>query len=151
MSGKIPFEEVKPIQQEAPGVKLKNKRQPNKRLEAPKEFQKRAEEHVEGVQDRNQRAFNLAKKFLDSIRDKTLQTNKTSINTDLETEMKNGLISLLIEVNNDETADHDGMGSATLVSLMLKGMLMQRDIINDLSYKVDALEKQLSSLSKSKP
>lgn len=145
-----PFQR-KPIEAREPvkGVKLKNKVPiENPKQQAQEDFEKRADAFVEKQQGRNSLAIDLARQFLEQVHSKVLTVNKTNINTEIETEIKNKLISLLIEINNDENEQQDGMGSATIISLILKSVFIQRDIINDLSYEVSELKKELSSLDK---
>lgn len=132
------------------GVKLNNENSRfAKQANDIEEFEKQADAIMDRRPARNKRAFELAQQFLAALRDKTLDENKTMINRDVETELKNNLVNFLIEINNDLDEDRDCMGSAAVISLLLKSMLIQRDIINETAYKVSLLEKELSSLRKS--
>lgn len=140
---RIAFQAEAP-EEEGPSLKgLKignNKSSVNKRTQSKEEFEQRAQEAVGNIQDRNKYAMELAQKFLGLVKDKTLFKNKSPLALDVERELTNKLITFAIEVNNDEAELNNDMGSVALLTLLLKITLLQRDQINELSYKLSQLE-----------
>lgn len=124
------------------GVKLKNDRSKfAQAAEQKAQFEQRADEFVEKKLNRNELGFKLAREFMEAIKNKTLSFNKSPLQNDIEKELRDKLIRLVVETNNDPEEMNDGMGSAALIALLLKVVLVQRDQVNDLAYKVDQLEK----------
>ena len=87
----------------------------------------------------------LTKQFVGFIKDKTLNENKGPILLDLEKTTPKELSEISLKIDNDEATDQICLGSNGLILLLLRISLIQRDIVNELSYKVSNLEKQLSS------
>ena len=83
----------------------------------------------------NERAMELSVKFKSFVQDKTLKANKTPILEGIEQETINKLVELATEMNQDEYQP-EGIGSNALCLILMKFMLVQRDIINDLSYEL---------------
>lgn len=134
------------------GTKLNNQRSMFSKSNSEKEsFEQSADKYIGELKDRNKRAFDLAKQFVDMIKDKTLPENKSIIVQDVEREIKNKLLSLSIEINNDDNEENEGMGSLAIISLLLKVVMLQRDNINSLDYKLNLLEKKMSSGRSEKP
>ncbi len=134
------------------GTKLDNQRSMFAKKNSDKvSFEESADKYVGELKDRNKRAFDLAKQFMDVMKDKTLPENKSVIVQDIEREVKNKLLQLSIEINNDENEENDGMGSLAIISLLLKTVMLQRDSINLLEYKLKTLEKKMSSGPAEKP
>lgn len=133
------------------GTKLTNQRSMFSKQNVEKEsFEQSVDKYVGELKDRNKKAFDLAKQFVEIIKDKTLPENKSIIVNDVERELKNKLLELSIEINNDENEENDGMGSLAIISLLLKVVMMQRDSINLLDYRLSKLEKNMSSLTSGK-
>lgn len=101
---------------------------------------------VRKVQDRSsankRRAAELAMRFYKMMADKTLVQNKTSFQQDIELELLKDMINFGDDVNNDPTTDKESEGSISLIALLLKHSLVQRDRINKLEYMISQLEKK---------
>jgi len=132
------------------GVKLQNKpsTQPNP-ANSRKEFEKQADEKFSQIEDHKQQIWDLSLKYKSFIESKTLLANKGPLVLDLEKETLDKLVQLSIDMNEDE-AYQQGMGSSALCMLLMKCMLIQRDIINELAYKLEQMQKQLVILDKNK-
>jgi hypothetical protein len=107
-------------------------------------FEKRAEEAHDRILDRNYQMLELGKRFVEIMRDRTLDTNKGPIQKSLEKETLDKLIQFAIELNNDELEVRDGMGAVGLLTLLFRTNLLMRDKCNSLEYRVEQLEKALN-------
>lgn len=92
-----------------------------------------------------QKITGLAKQFIDFIKDKTLNENKGPILLDMEKTVPKQLSEVSLKIDNDETTQEICLGSNGLILLLLKTSLIQRDIINELSFRVSKLEKLVES------
>lgn len=108
------------------------------------EFEKQADVAFAQIEDYKKRAWDLSVKYKSFIQDKTLPENRGPLGESLEKEVLENLIQLASEMNEDETQEQ-AVGSTALCMLLLKCLLLQRDIVNQLSFKVDKLEKLLKS------
>lgn len=113
-----------------------------KKPPSQQEFQQK----IHGAQEKSsgykQTASQLFIRFLKSIADKTLTQNKNIFSSEKEQETLQELIQLGMDVNNDPLEENNGMGSLTLITLLFKTCLAQRDKINDLEYAVSVLQKK---------
>lgn len=91
------------------------------------------------------RAAEYALSYKKILEDKTLPRNKNVFSQDLEKELLSNMISLAIEINNDEN-EYEGMGSLGWITILFKNALYFRDRCNELEYKVSMLEKDLLEL-----
>jgi hypothetical protein len=124
------------------GLKISNNNSKYTKIAEDKaSFNERADDLMTDKKIRNKRAAELVSQFISIVKDKTITDNKTVIAKDVEREICSKLINLCLEINMDES-ELDGMGNTALINLLLKTTLLQRDIINDLDYKVFKLEKQ---------
>ena len=129
------------------GIKLDNKRSRFANKVGGEEFEKKATEHFENDEEIKKKAFQLSSQFVSFIKDKTLPENKGPIQKDLESDVARQIVDISLALNNDQTKP-EGIGSAGCIMLLLRSVLIQRDIINELSYKVSIMEKQASSKAK---
>jgi hypothetical protein len=126
----------------AKGLKINNQ---NSTAPKPKEPDKVAFENAaKGVfnkeEEYKKRALDLATKLKSLITDKTLPENQTLITKDIEIEVISKLILFATELNNDENKK-EGEGSVALSMLTFKMLILQRDQINTMGYKIEKLEK----------
>lgn len=134
--------EVAPIK--GRGVKLNNK---NSSIPPPvtnqaAAFSEKATMVFNKFEEFKKRTWELSSKFKAFVEDKILPENKSSITKDLEMEVLNNLVSLANEMNADEHQP-EGIGGVALCMLLMKCILIQRDTVNLLYYKIDKLEKQV--------
>ena len=106
-------------------------------------FEKKAGDAVSNIEIRKEKALEYAKQYIEIFKDKTLLANKGPIQSNLEKETISNLISLGREMNNDQN-EQEGAGGIALTVILLKLLLKQRDINNDLEFRLIQIEKQLS-------
>lgn len=87
----------------------------------------------------------LSQQYKSFILDTILKQNKGPIANNIEVDVIQKLVSLSLEMNSDD-GQPEGIGSTALCTLLMKCMLLQRDHINDILYKVSLLEKDTISL-----
>jgi hypothetical protein len=103
-------------------------------------FEQQADMLIENQEARRNHSLALAMQFMSALKDKQLPQNKGIIAEDVEKEMRNKLVKLAIDINNDPNEDDDGMGSVALINLLMKAIFYQRDRINDLEYRLSKFE-----------
>jgi hypothetical protein len=128
------------------GLKIDNS---NSSIPVPKtnrteEFNEQANAVHSKNEEYKQRAWDLSPKFKSIIEDRTLIENKSPVSKNLEQEVLNNLVQLASEMNLDANQP-EGRGSVVLSMLLMKMLLVQRDIINSLAYKINTLEKNNDS------
>lgn len=143
-----PFEDEEDFNQNN-NIKLDAKKSRfNKQLIEKNARKQSLKDKVEDIQEKNNsievKAFELSSQYVSFLYDKTLNENKSPIKIDFEKEIINNLSELALNLNNDESKP-EGIGSVGLNTLLLKCLLKQRDIINELSYEVHNLKKILKS------
>lgn len=124
------------------GLKINNQQSsvPQPKLNNVAEFNEQAKEVFLQYEDYKKRTWELSTRFKAMIEDRTLSENKGVISKDLEKEVLDKLVALSSEMNADDNQP-EGIGSVALSMLMLKMMLLQRDTLNTLAYKLEKLEK----------
>lgn len=110
------------------------------RNEQKAKFEKKADEHFAKSEDYKQQIWDLSIKFKACIESKVLPENRGPINSNLEKEVIEKLVSLASSMNEDETQEQ-GIGSTALCMLLMKCMFIQRDTINKLSHDIEQLKK----------
>ena len=131
------------VKKRGAGLKIDNS---NSSIEPPKNsskeiFDQKATEAFKRIETYKSRFWELSGQFKNMILDKVLPENKTSISKDIENEVLNKLVQIASEMNADATQP-EGFGSITLNMLLMKMMLIQRDSINTLLFKVSKLESE---------
>lgn len=91
-----------------------------------------------------QRMWDNSIKFKEFVESKILSANRGPIALNLEKEVLDNLIRLALEMDDDENQPQ-GIGSVSMCMLLMKSVLIQRDIINELSYKMDQLDKKIKT------
>lgn len=112
--------------------------------QTPQEFQQKVQQTQEKLVGYNKRAAELYIQFQRAMADKTLAQNRNVFAADTEREMLQNLLQLAAEINEDPNEQESG-GSLTLVILLLKTVLFQRDRINELEYALVTLQKKIDS------
>jgi len=85
--------------------------------------------------------------FSKMIKDKTLRQNKNIIQKDMEKELMDEMIKFAFQVNKDPV-EQEGAGSVSLILLLLRAILFQRDRINELEYSQVQIQKVIDLLGK---
>jgi hypothetical protein len=131
------------------GVKLKNKaaeqkeKEKTEREEYMRKFDERAEKTVKHHTEQGNRAIDTISRFLKMTEDKTLARNRGGIANDVEREIRQELIQLALDMNNDENEEDNGKGSVVVLSVVTKIIMMYRDRLNQLEYEIHQLKNAL--------
>lgn len=137
------------------GVKLKNKaaekaaQEKKEREEYKRRFSEHAERTVKYHSDTSNNTVEIIKSYMRMAEDKTLPSNRGSIGDDVEREIRQNIIQLALDLNNDENEEDNGKGSVVLLSAITKILLMYRDKINILEYELALLKHEQQNTSKS--
>jgi hypothetical protein len=144
------FESKKDNIENVQSVKIDGKKSRySRQLEKKQDFEKRAEDAQGVLAGRQAQAFDLSKKFIDIMEDKTLSVNKGPMQQSIEREVINKLIDFSVEVNND-VLEKEGMGSTGLIILLFRSLMIMRDKYNLMEYKMHQIEQQLKSSQQEK-
>jgi hypothetical protein len=129
------------------GLKINNQASsvPQPKPNTSAAFNEQAEKVFNKIEEYKQRSFELGSKFKAIIEDTKLVVNKTQINKDIELEILQKLIALANDLNSDENQP-EGAGGTALAMLIMKMMLTQRDHMNEISFKIEKIEKALNVL-----
>jgi len=122
-----------------PGLKINNDRSMAKTLSKPpskKEFEETAKQVNETLNSYNDRAAKLASDFRKLMEDTTLIENKNVLMVDIEREILGKLAQLAVDINTDEH-EKEGMGSVGLLAIVFNHLLLMRDRINLLEYRLE--------------
>ena len=121
------------------GLKINNTNSSVKAPEKPSvKLEEKAQEVLDREQDYKKRMLDISSQFKSIMEDQTLQENKGPIVQNVEREVLDKLYSLAADMNADDMQP-EGIGSNTLCMLLFRAILMQRNKINDLSYKIHKL------------
>ncbi len=115
-----------------------------KPAQTQQEFEKKVQEVQEQSSAYKRRAADLFVQFNKTLMDKTLPQNRNVFNVETEKEMLQNMLQLATEINNDPN-EQESMGSLTLITLLFKACLAQRDRINQTEYSIDVLNKKIES------
>ena len=107
-------------------------------------FEQKANEALKRIEGYKKRFWELSGQFKAMITDRVLVDNKSPIAKNIEGEVLNNLVQVASEMNADATQP-EGFGSITLDMLLMKMLLLQRDTINAMAYKISELEKTVSN------
>lgn len=119
------------------GLKINNQAsliQP--KIDTTAEFNAKANEAFSKYEEYKQRTLDLSTKFKAMMEDKVLFENKSILSKDMEKEIIEKLVQLSSDMNADENQP-EGIGSVALSVLLMKMMLLQRDTINQLAFKLE--------------
>lgn len=119
----------------------------NSKKHSKEDFDKKVEDTHKKINDYKSRASELAVAYKKLVLDKTLPQNKNLFLEELEKETLTKMVSLAIEINNDED-EQEGMGTMGWVTLLLKYFLHHRDRINTLEYSILQMQKSNEELNK---
>jgi len=141
------FNDDEPLPDGTRALRLDNKKsrfRPPPSNEPPDyNFEERANALAQKIQARNHKGIELASQFMELMKSKILDENRSKLANQSEGDLRKQLISWLVEINNDEDEELDGMGSAGVITLLLKTFFVQRDRINSLEFRLASLEKEL--------
>jgi hypothetical protein len=135
------------------GVKLRNKNAEKKEQEKLdkeeyiKKFDQAADNLISYNEDKTKRTVGIISKFLRLAEDKTLSKNKGSIAIDVEKEIRQDVIQIALDLNNDETEEDNGKGSVVVITALIKIILSQRDRLNDLEYENQLIKQEIVKIN----
>jgi len=92
-------------------------------------------------------AFDIAHRFMMVLKDKTLDANKNVVVRQGEKQSIMDLIDFARLINSDENQE-DNIGTMSIISTLIKAVLIQRDRINEIEYKLSKTESEVSSMSR---
>ena len=133
------------------GVKIKSRaaREREEALAAQAEYKKkfeaRADQTIAHHNEQSKKAVESVSSFIKMCQDKTLRQNRGAIADNVEREVRQGLIQLALDLNNDENDPDNGKGSVVILSALSKIILDYRDRINELEYELKVLKNQIQS------
>lgn len=155
-----PFPQVQPASNKAPvkGLKIQNINQiAREREQLEKEniladFNIGADQAIEYDTELKKRTAEITQRFMSMSDSKILKRNKTNVNVGIENQIKLELLKFGMELNNNfdyRSPDAQfGVGSISVLAMLMNVLLQQRDRINDLEYDYKALQQQLLELKK---
>jgi hypothetical protein len=135
------------------GVKLKTKDSVKKEQEAKEReeykarFEQNAEKTIKYHDEKEKVAVEIISKYLKMIEDKTLVRNRGSIANDVEREIRQQIINLALDMNNDETEEDNGKGSIVVLSAVTKILIVYRDRLNNIEFEFEQLKREVNKLS----
>lgn len=130
------------------GLKLKPSRNRLAQKKVQQDFQKRVMETHKRLEGNLKSAYELGKEFNQLMNDTRLAQNIGPMEQSFENEIVRKLVNYAIAVNGDEQ-EKEGMGSVSLITLLLKTMFKMRNKLNQLSYDNHNLERRINQLEKS--
>lgn len=103
---------------------------------------------IKEVTDKNngykQEISDLTAQFMKIMADKTLKENKNLFSAEYEKETLSKIIQFASKINNDPN-EEEGIGSLSLIALLLKIVVGFRDKNNILEYKLQELQSKINS------
>jgi hypothetical protein len=135
------------------GVKIKPKsavqqeQSAKEREEYKARFEENAEKTIKYHDEKGTKAVEVISRYLNITEDKTLVINRGSIANDVEREIRQDLIQLALDMNNDENEEDNGKGSVVVLSAVTKILMRYRDRLNDLEFEMQTLKRELNKLS----
>jgi BMFP domain-containing protein YqiC len=115
-----------------------------KQTKVKEQFEERAAQTHESLEGNKSRAAEVGREFWSFFGQKVLPENKGPLEKSFEREIISKLINYAIDINNDEFEQKDGMGSVSMITLLLNAVIKLRDRCNELEYKVEQHEKKLA-------
>lgn len=109
-------------------------------------FETQAAQTVERMENKKKQAFEISQNFIALLKTQVLPENKGPLEQSLEREIIGKITHFTDALNNDPEEERDGMGSTGAVILLLKSVLILRDLRNQDSYRIAQLEGQLKAL-----
>lgn len=134
-------------------VKLKTKAAAQKehdtkeRAEYMAQFDANANKTIEHYNEQTNKAVDVISRYVSLVKDRTLSRNRNVIAADVEREIREQMINLALDLNNDENEPDNGKGSIVVLTVLAKIILLYRDRLNDLEFEVQQLRRELNKLS----
>lgn len=130
------------------GLKLQPSRTRLVNKQAKQDFQQQVMNTHKRLEGHLKDAYELGTEFTRLMSDTRVSDNIGPYDRSFEKEIVRKFIDYAITVNNDDQ-EKEGMGSVSLITLLLKTAFKLRDRINQLSYDNHLLERRIQHLEKS--
>lgn len=132
------------------GLKLSAKKSRFAKSDEPKppteeEFKDEVRKFKKRDNDQRNKVADLANKYKSILVDRTVEDNKSPIQKDLEMSIIKDITQICLQLDNDQDQP-EGIGSIGLCNLLLQANILQRDIINKLSYDISRLNRVVEKL-----
>jgi hypothetical protein len=108
-------------------------------------FKAVAEEAAGRLTEYKKRSWDLGVKFKGIMESSILPENKNALIKDLESETLMQLSQLASDINADDSQP-EGAGSIALAQLIMKMMILHKDIVNQQKFRIEQLEKKVLEL-----
>jgi hypothetical protein len=109
------------------------------------EFEKEVRQFKARDMDQRNKIAQLSSQYKGILLDKTHEDNKSPIQKDLEASIIKELATLGLQLDNDQDQP-EGIGSIGLCNLLLQANILQRDVINKISYEIVKLNRTVAQL-----
>lgn len=136
----MPFDSRGPIKRKSLKINNENSSVPPPKPNPAVVFEEQAKKVNSKHEEYKRRTLELSGKFKSMMEEKILPENKSVLSRGIEAETLTKLVSLASEMNEDDNQP-EAIGSTALSYLLMKMMLLQRDTVNTLLFKIDKLEK----------
>lgn len=113
----------------------------------PQDFRDNINKVLSEEEEQKKLAFEIATRFINALKDKTLDANKNVTVREGEKRAVMDMIDFARLINSDETQE-ENLGTMSIISTLLKAIFIQRDRINESEYRVAKLETELASLGR---
>lgn len=130
------------------GLKIKPSRSRAVQKQAQEDFQQQVMRTNKRLDGHLKDAYELGIEFTKLMSDTRIADNIGPYERSFEKEIVRKLINYAITVNNDDQ-EQEGMGSVSLITLLLKTLFKLRDKTNQLSYDNHLLARRIQQLEKS--
>jgi len=130
------------------GVRLDNTKS-NVPKAPPKseDFRNKVNEIINEENEEKRVGFELTKKYLDTLRNKSLDQTKTQEQRDQEISAVKDLIDFARLINSSPRHEEDDLGTIAVLITLAKALLVQRDRINELDFMCSNLKKEIVRLN----
>lgn len=126
------------------GLKLQRPKAAQEKIDTERQrrenFENRAEQFFESKNENNIRLVDVTKRFMMAMRDKTLVSNKGTVSSNFEKEIRSDLHKLIQDLDNDESNNIYGEGSEAAIAIFSKVFFEMRDRINELEFELKKLK-----------
>ncbi len=129
------------------GLKLKPSRSKLVQRQAKQDFEEQVKDTHKRLEGHLKIAYELGTEFTKIMADTRLAENIGPYERSFEKEILRKLINYAITINSDPH-EQEGMGSVSIITLLLKTMFNMRDKMNESSYNNHLLERRIQQLEK---
>jgi hypothetical protein len=113
----------------------------------PQDFRDNISKVLNEEEEQKRLAFEIANRFINALKDKTLDSNKNVTVRENEKRAIMDMIDFARLINSDETQE-ENLGTMSIISTLLKAIFIQRNRINEAEYRVAKLETEIASMGR---